>query len=83
VLAIISLRFGYIGDRNLPIKLQLPFAERPPACVQLFHDIEYAVALPQPLIHIDECYLQHAIVAVHRQLAALGVREEFFSTHGK
>lgn len=50
--------------------------------VRLFHNIEHAAPVPQPLIHIDKCYPQHAIVTVNRHRAALDICEEFFSAHG-
>jgi hypothetical protein len=33
--------------------------------VQLLDHIKYAIAVPQPLIQIGECDLQHMIVTVH------------------
>lgn len=84
VVIIISLRrYGAIGDHNLPVKPQLALAKRPPARVQLLDHIEHAVAVPQPLIQIDECDPQQVIVAVHRHHAAFNIGEEFFSAHGE
>jgi hypothetical protein len=65
------------------IKPQLALAERPSTRVQLLDNIKDAAAESQPLIHIDECYPQHFLVAVHRQHAAFDVSEEFFSAHGE
>lgn len=80
--AIISLRL-LLRDRNLPIKPQATLAKRPSARVQLLYNIEHAVAVPQPLIHVDKCYPQHTVVTVHGHRAAFDVREEFFSAHGE
>jgi hypothetical protein len=45
--------------------------------VQLLHDIEYALAVPQPLIDINVCDPQDIIVASHWHDSAFHISQEF------
>ena len=57
-----SVLSNHDAYQGIPVKRETPLPECPAPCVELFHDIKDAVAVPETLVQIDIRDAQNLLV---------------------